>query len=114
MHMADRAIDLRRFIEYLHYDEGISWQVLHAKVLARSKLLPSCSLCNKRVVISDLRKCHSHLKEPSFTKGAHIGIYPCCGKHVVKQNEISKSSSVQAQQDRLDDNKKKGSKEIDS
>ena len=85
--MADRGLDLKRLCEYLNQEAGISWQNIHAKILARSVLLPPCRRCAKRVTIADLRQCDSHLKQPRFTKGAYIGLYPCCGRHVVKNAE---------------------------
>ena len=87
MHMADRGLDLKRLCEYMNQEEGISWQNIHAKIVARSIITPPCMNCQKRVTVADLRQCHSHLKQPYFTKGAYVGIYPCCGQHVLKNAE---------------------------
>ena len=84
MHVADRSLDLKRFCEYLNEEEKMSWRSVFAKILARSVILPRCTICLDKTTAAFLQSCNSHLAEPSFTNGAHIGVFPCCGKHVIR------------------------------
>ena len=100
MHVADRQLDLKRFCDYLHEEEKFSWKKIFAKVLARSIILPDCSVCYDKTSAAYLQSCSSHLQEPSFQNGAHIGFYPCCGQHVIRaaydqhQDEIARQTSI--------------------
>ena len=84
MHVADRQLDLKLVCVYLHDEEKLTWREIFAKILARSIILPRCSVCLDKTSAAFLQSCNSHLSEPSFSSGAHIGVYPCCGKHVIR------------------------------
>lgn len=85
MHVADRQLDLKRFCEqYLKDEKCLTWRVIFAKILSRSILLPRCTICLEKPTVAFLQTCNSHPKEPIFASGAYIGIYKCCGKHVIR------------------------------
>ena len=79
MHVANQQLDLERFCEYLHGEENIHWKLIFAMVLARSIILHRCQVCLDKTTAAFLLSCNSHLEEPCFNGGAHIGVYPCCG-----------------------------------
>ena len=61
MHVADRQLDLKRFSEYLNEQKMLSWKQIFAKVLARSIILPNCSVCLDKTSAAFLQSCNSHL-----------------------------------------------------
>ena len=84
MHVADRQLDLKRLCEFAHEQGEMTWRIIFAKILARSIILPRCNVCLEKTTPAYLKACSSHLNEPNFAGGAHIGVYPCCGQHVIR------------------------------
>ena len=98
MHVADRYLDLKRLCDHLNEDLSMPWKTIFAKILARSVILPRCSVCQQKPSAAFLQSCNSHPKPACFRAGAHIGVFPCCGKHVIRaayENRRSAYASTQ-------------------